>query len=66
MNLTRSLAHFRGFQARRPSERPVTKKAPFPCLTWKQLNQLLGGRMGVLSRTADPTGEVPGTGKENW
>ena len=36
------------------------KKAPSPSLTWKQLNQLLGSEMGLLPRTADPTGEVPG------
>jgi hypothetical protein len=37
----------------------MMKKAPQPGLTWKQLNQLLGTKMGVLPRTADPTGEVP-------
>jgi hypothetical protein len=37
----------------------MKKKAPLPSLTWKQLNQLLT-KMGVLPRTADPTGEVPG------
>jgi hypothetical protein len=63
--LTGSLVHIRGVSNKTSQQASChEEKAPSPGLTWKQLNQLLGGRMGRLSRTADPTGEVPG--RANW
>jgi hypothetical protein len=56
----KKLVHIRRSQTGRPSKFPCHEKSAVARFDMEATQSVVGTKMGVLPRTADPTGEVPG------